>query len=262
MNSEPISITTRPRRPVRRSATSVPHLHAVHATETAEVNRGISHNLNGQRFGRKGRDTRDRIVAAARDILSQPDGASIITLSEVARQASLRIGTLYLYFANMSELVLAVLEPVMATAEDEYVHLLRDQWPTKSLDKRALGFVRAYHGFWVKHSELLHLRNTMSDGGDERMLAHRVRSALPVMRLIASQMGSQPSMQRNLATSTATALMTGLERVATVMTDSKISFVVHEPANPMGLLLQAQARLFTLAIKDQREQLSAAFPST
>lgn len=170
----------------------------------------------------------------------------------------MRIGTLYLYFADMTELVLAVLEPVMATAEDEYIHLLRDHWPDKSLDKHALNFVRAYHGFWVKHSALLHLRNTMSDTGDERMMTHRVRSAIPVMRLIASQMGSQPSMQRNLMTSTATALMTGLERVATVMTDSKIPFIVQEPANPLSLLLQAQARLFTLAIKDQREQLRLA----
>lgn len=215
----------------------------------------LSHNLNGQRLGRKGRDTRDRIIAAAQEILAEPGGSSLITLSEVARRASLRIGTLYLYFADLTELVLAVLEPVMATAEAEYVHLVREHWPDNALDKRALAFVRAYHGFWLKHSSLLHLRNTLADAGDERMMQHRVRSAIPVMRLIASQMGSQPTQQRNLVTSTSTALMTGLERVATVMTDSKIPYVVQEPVNPLALLLQAQARLFALAIKDQRDQL-------
>lgn len=242
MTAEVVSITTR-------------QIGARRRTAVAPASPAVSHNLNGQRLGRKGRDTRDRIIAAAQDILSEPNGAALITLSEVARRASLRIGTLYLYFADLSELVLALLEPVMATAEDEYVHLVRDHWPDNALDKRALAFVRAYHEFWLKHSSLLHLRNTMADGGDLRMMEHRVRSAIPVMRLIGSQMGGQPTAQRNLVTSTSTALMTGLERVATVMTDSKIPFVVQAPANPVALLLQAQARLFALAILDQREQL-------
>jgi hypothetical protein len=30
----------------------------------------VSHNLNGQRLGRKGRYTRDRIIAAVHEILS------------------------------------------------------------------------------------------------------------------------------------------------------------------------------------------------
>jgi AcrR family transcriptional regulator len=214
----------------------------------------VVHNLNGQRLGRKGRDTRDRIVAAAQEILAEPKDESLITLSEVARRASIRMGTLYLYFADLSELILAVLEPVMATIEEEYVHLVREHWPDAELNQRARQFVNAYFGFWSKHTRLLHLRNNMADRGDERMLQHRVRSAIPVMRLIVTQMNSRLTERGTIMSSTATALMTGLERVATVMTDTKVPYVINEAPNPVNLLLEAEARLFELAIRDQRQQ--------
>lgn len=220
----------------------------------APLREAVSHNLNGQRLGRKGRDTRDRIVAVATELLSEPSEDGLITLSEVARRAGLRMGTLYLYFADLSELMFAMLEPVMATAEVEYVHLLREHWSDEVLGERTLTFVTAYFGFWSKHSRVLHLRNTMADRGDDRMMQRRIRSALPVMRLIASQMGGQPTAYGNRMSSMATALMTGLERVATVLTDSRTPVVVNEPGNPLDLVLKAEARLFELGIRDQRQQ--------
>jgi AcrR family transcriptional regulator len=224
------------------------------ARRPAPLRAPVSHNLQGQRLGRKGRDTRERIIAVTIELLAEPSDDGLITLSEVARRAELRIGSLYLYFSDLTELMLAVLEPVMATAEDSYVHLLRDEWPDERLGECTLAFVSAYHEFWRKHSRVLHLRNAMAERGDERMLQHRVRSALPVMRLIASQMGTQPTPFGNRVTAMATALMTGLERFATVWTDAKVPFVVNEPGNPLDLVLLSEARLFELAIRDQRTQ--------
>ena len=216
----------------------------------------VSHNLNGQRLGRKGRETRERIIAAAAELLAEPSDDGLITLSEVARRADLRMGTLYLYFADLTELMFAVLEPVMATAEAEYVYVLREYWADEVLGERTLAFVTAYFEFWRKHSRVLHLRNTMSDRGDDRMMQHRIRSALPVMRLIASQMGSQPTVVGNRMSSMSTVLMTGLERAATVLTDSRAPVLVNEPSNPLDLVLQAEARLFELGIRDLRQQSS------
>ncbi len=223
-------------------------------TAAAAVSAEISHNLNGQRLGRKGRDTRERIISVVGQILSEQPEDGQLTLTEVARRADLRMGTLYLYFADLTELILAVLEPVMATAEGAFIHLLRDHWLDDRLGERAAAFVAAYYGFWQRHTRILHLRNTLADHGDDRLMLHRVRSALPVMRLIASQMGSQPTSHGNSMSSTATALMTGLERVATVMSEDKLPHLLNEPANPIDLLLKAEARLFELAIRDQREQ--------
>lgn len=224
------------------------------ARKPAPLRAPVSHNLQGQRLGRKGRDTRERIIAVTTELLAEPSDDGLITLSEVARRADLRMGSLYLYFADLTELMLAVLEPVMATAEESYVRLLRDPWPEDRLGECTLAFVTAYHEFWQRHTRVLHLRNSMADRGDERMLQHRVRSALPVMRLIASQMGTQPTPFGNRVTAMATALMTGLERVATVWTDTRVPLVVNEPGNPLDLVLKSEARLFELAVRDQRAQ--------
>ena len=236
--------------PIRAARSSVKR-----APKPASAREAVSHNLNGQRLGRKGRDTRERIIAVTSEILSDPADDRLITLSEVARRADLRMGTLYLYFSDLSELMLAVLEPVMAKAEQDYVQLVREYWPDAELGPRALAFVAAYHGFWQQHSRVLHLRNAMSDRGDERMMQHRVRSAIPVMRLIVTQMDSRPTEHGTLVSSTATALMTGLDRVATVITDNKLPFLIKEPGNPHDLLIKAEGRLFELAIRDQREQV-------
>ncbi len=212
----------------------------------------VSHNLAGQRLGRKGRDTRDRIIAAAHEILSEQPGPAL-TLSEVARRASLRMGSLYLYFADMTELVLAMLEPVMATAEDAYVGLVRTRWSDNELGTRTYDFVCAYHRFWTEHSNLLHLRNSMSDRNDERMMIHRIRAAQPVMRLVVEQMDGDLSDPQAPAFSMATALMTGLERVATVTTDATLPLVVRGPVwERREPLLRAEARLLELGIRDYR----------
>ena len=69
-------------------------------------------------------------------------------------------------------------------------------------------------------------------------------------------MGSQPTVSGNRMSSMSTALMTGLERVATVLTDSRVPVIVNEPSNPLDLVLQAEARLFELGIRDLRQQSS------
>lgn len=212
----------------------------------------LSHNLNGQRLGRKGRDTRDRILAATNELLAGPPDVEI-SLSAVARQASLGMTSLYNYFNDLTELLLAVLDPVMATAEDAYVTLLRTRWSDEELGDRATAFVTAYHGFWVRHSRLLHLRNSMADGQNERMVLHRVRSAQPIMRLMVEQMDGDLSRPEMPVFSMATALMTGLERVVTVTTDTALQGILNTRFSSSHVhLLTAEGRLLELGIRDYR----------
>lgn len=212
----------------------------------------VSYNLNGQRLGRKGRDTRDRIIAAANEVLAGPSDVPI-SLSAVARKASLGMTSLYLYFNDLTELLLAVLEPVMATAEECYISLLRTRWSDAELGDRTQEFVRAYHAFWVKHSRILHLRNSMADRQDERMLMYRVRCAQPVMLLLVQQMDGDLNSPGMPPFSMATALMTGLERVVTVTTDATLQNMLHARfSSTQAHLLQAEGRLLELGIRDYR----------
>ena len=212
--------------------------------------RAVSHNLNGQRLGRKGRDTRARILAVTAELLADP--TETVTLSAVARRAALGMTSLYAYFTDLTELLLAVLEPAMETAEDGYVGLLRTRWPEAELGACALELVRAYHAFWVKHSRLLHLRNSMSDQGDARMMLHRVKAAQVVMGLLAEQMDADPAQPTAPPYAMASAMMTGLERVMTVTTDANLPKLLSAPIPPRTDLLVAEARLLELGIRDYR----------
>ncbi len=211
----------------------------------------VSHNLNGQRLGRKGRDTRDRILAACGELLADDD--TPISMSAVARRASLGMTSLYNYFADLTELLLAALEPVMATAEDSYLAMLRERWPDAELSARSYDFMCAYHGFWARHSRLLHLRNTMADSRDERLLVQRVLATQPLIGLFVAQMDGTADDMRSPLRGMATVLMTGIERTVTVATDNTLTnlFGPSERRVDNHYLVPA-GRLMELAIRDSR----------
>lgn len=211
----------------------------------------VSHNLNGQRLGRKGRVTRERILAAAIELIK--DSEEPVTLARVARGASLGMTSVYNYFTDMTELLLAVLEPVMATAEDDYLSLVRERWPDEELYARCYGFVRAYHGFWARHSWLLHMRNALADQQDARMMAHRIRSSRPIVALLVKQMSDEP-IGLGPHTSMATMVMIGIERSVTLVTDKELRRLVGiEPELSEDRYLVPGARLMEFAISDARK---------
>lgn len=213
-----------------------------------------SHNLVGQRLGKKGRDTRERILAATERLLAQ-DGDSPISLSAVAREASLGMTTLYLYFTDLTELLLAVLDPIMDSAEQSYVAHLREWWPDDDLPRHCTAFVESYHAFWERHTRILHLRNSFADSNDPRMREERIEASLPVMRLLVGQMHRDPSVSRPAVASMATVLLTGLERLITVTTDVGFSKLrSDDPAAHIRNLLRAEARLLEIGIRDCRAE--------
>ncbi len=214
--------------------------------------RALSHNLNGQRLGRKGRDTRDRIIAATNELLAGSLDAPI-SLSAVARQASLGMTSLYVYFTDLTELLLAVLEPLSADAEATYLRHLRARWPDESLNAHCLEFVTALHGFWHRNSMILHLRNSMADQRDERMMIHRVQAAQPVIGLLVSQMDQDPGVPGTPAAGMATVLYTGIERVVTIATDRILPTVLPGAFSPnVRNFLRAESRLLELGIREFR----------
>lgn len=236
----------------KRTEEPVPNLSEISDSEPAG---SIGYNLNGQKLGRKGRDTRDRILAAAADLIdNEPE--TQISLSAVARNASLGMTSLYNYFSDLTELLLAVLEPVMATAEDEFVGQLREYWPDEELAERCGRFVAALYGFWDRHARLLHLRNNMADAHDHRVMMQRVQSTQPVILLLVKQMDGDLAAGDSPATAMATVLMTGIERSITVTTDDYVRTLFGTP-NPRSKehYLWPAARIMEMAIRDARLQM-------
>jgi AcrR family transcriptional regulator len=227
----------------------------VKGASSAAENQPLSHNLQGQRLGRKGRDTRERIIAAAEKLLAGPPGTPV-TLSAVAREASLAMTTLYLYFSDLTQLLIAVMDPIMASAEESYIGQLRSYWPDGVLSERCLHFVESFHAFWAKHSRVLHLRNSIADEHDERMIAVRIRFSRDLIELFVQQMDGDTAASLSPTYMMGTVLLTGIERLITVATD--VNFP-NLPADPERVrkLLAAEAHLLELAIVDGRAQARA-----
>jgi AcrR family transcriptional regulator len=222
------------------------------ATRKASA-KAVSHNLNGQKLGRKGRDTRERILTAASEILADPEAAPI-TLSAVARQVPLGMTSLYNYFSDLTELLLALLEPIMATAEDDYLNHLRVRWTDDALSEDCFTFIRNYYAFWQRNTRILHLRNSLSENnGDVRMAKHRINTGIPMVELLSFQMDADPKDVETPAYCMATALFTGIDRLVAVRTTTEWSTKVTSDFYPvLDRQLRAEARLLELAIRDVR----------
>jgi len=213
----------------------------------------VSHNLQGQRLGRKGRDTRDRILLATTRLLYCERRETPISMSAVAREASLGMTSLYNYFKDLSELLGALLEGVMASAEDAYLAPLRRRWDDGELATRCYEFVRGYQTFWETHSYLLHLRNAMSDKSDPVMTRHRIKSTQPIIGLIVEQMDGDPLAPRSRAFAMATVLMIGIERSVTISTDNDLPVkMAQNIKHDDDHFLRPCARLMEMAIRDMR----------
>lgn len=211
----------------------------------------LSYNLQGQKLGRKGRGTRERILAAAERLLAAPPDTPM-SLSAVAREASLGMTTLYLYFSDLTELLLAVLDPIYGSFERLYLADLGPRWADDALTDHCTRFVEAYHGFWEQHSRILHLRNSYADFKDPRMMAHRTRVFRPVVSLLIQQMDGDPGEIFSPTYGMAATLVTAIERLVTVSTDVDFPSVVDDPKMQVRTLLGGCARLIELGIRDRR----------
>jgi AcrR family transcriptional regulator len=215
------------------------------------------YNLLGQRLGRKGQETRERILVTALRLIETSQDAPV-TLSGVAREASVGMTTLYLYFPNLGDLVLAVLTRVMDCADSAFVDRLRVRWPDDSLLASSQGFLRAHYQFWRRHSRLLHFRNSYEDAGDARFLQYRNRVSRPLIELLAQQMDGPVALMNAPGTNCATVLVTGFERLATITTNPIFHTNlrdngVTEVATYIDDLLNAEAELMALGIRHHRD---------
>jgi AcrR family transcriptional regulator len=216
------------------------------------VSEGLSHNLQGQRLGRKGRGTRERILAAAERLLAGPPDTPF-SLSAVAREASLGMTTLYLYFSDLTELLLAVLEPIYASVEHLYQADLRRRWPDEELTGHCTRFVESYHSFWEQHSRILHLLVSLADAKDPRIMAHRSQVFRPVVNLLVVQMDGEPGDIFTPTYGVAATLVTAIERLVTVSTDVDFpNMVKDDPKAQVRTMLGGAARLLELGIRDRR----------
>jgi AcrR family transcriptional regulator len=152
------------------------------SNETASVGR----NKHGQALGRKGVESRRRLLEAGRTLLTR---AEKLTPSSVARAAGLASQTFYLYFADINELLLILAEE--ATGDmGEVMATLDGPWDPASIEQHSRRFVDAFYGFWDTHSAVLSFRNFQSDLGDPAFIQVRQEAAMPIVTSIAKRIST------------------------------------------------------------------------
>ena len=181
------------------------------------MNDSVTVNKSGQSLGRKGRRTRAKIVAGASHLLREsPMGG--LTVAAIAKEADISAPTFYLYFEDVGEVVLAILDEVSGEL-DAVLGKLEAPWPADRTYACALAFVQAYFGLWLKHGAVLRARNHLADQADPRFVNARYQSAMR----FADALGRKFHDVRRgdtgdliTAVSLSGGIITSLERVVTV----------------------------------------------
>ena len=224
--------------------------------QMAGAAQAISHNLLGQRLGRKGLETRERIIQATLRLLERP-GEPLLTMSSVAREASTGMTTLYLYFPDLGDLILAACHRVMEEANQAYMERLRDRWPDEELYDRCIDFLHAHAAFWARHARIMQMRNSYADVSDVRFVEFWNEMSCPIIELLVRQMDAGSGPRRTEALPMAGVLLIGFERLSVSLTTSNFRVAVRTAGVEDEVahgerLLSGQARLMALAIREQR----------
>jgi len=138
------------------------------------------HNLLGQKLGRKGRVTRQRIMDATLRLL-ETSFYKDLSVSEIASEAEVSNATFYVYFHDVEEVLYAC---VQAAAMDlgELHEILDSEWTAKNVRDKVKRFVDVYNELWEKHHIELRVRNLEADQGNLRFLNLRIETTRTLLQ--------------------------------------------------------------------------------
>jgi AcrR family transcriptional regulator len=210
-----------------------------------KASRKRAKNLLGQTMGRKGTETRDRLINATVDLLGKRSIRDV-SVADIAGLAGTSTAAFYIYFSDVSNAALAAAERVeQITPKIE--RLLSTRWSPVAAHTSALEFVEAYVDFASRHQAILRIRNLAADEGDKRFDEVRRQSVARVHELLTDQIecarnGLEPS-------AGASAVLALMERVAAV---SRAPLPRH---NSRKSLIAAAAFMIASALTSQNSSI-------
>ena len=166
-------------------------------------------------LGRKGLETRRRLMQAAHELLQTVSAVSL-TVTAIARQAKTSSATFYVYFDDVSDIVLALARDA-STDLDDVMAALAAWRAGLTPEDGARAFFAAYRAYWDRHRATLVTRNMEADRGDPRYLAVRSDVGLIIIRELAQViLNGHPSdaLTEDQAIGRATVIFAAIERLA------------------------------------------------
>ncbi len=179
----------------------------------------VTTNKHGQSLGRKGHETRERLMLSARKLLRSTSPVELSAMA-IARKVKLSSATFYIYFDDVRDLLLSLSED--AEREMAAVHAVLDEpWDPLRVDvEHARRVVRAHAEVWNKHREVLRFRNLEADRGDRAFENIRLRTSLRIAKRFAAHIfaarGPAEGLTEREARAEAYVLVAAMERTASL----------------------------------------------
>jgi AcrR family transcriptional regulator len=137
--------------------------------------------LDGRALGRRGQQTRARLLEATARLL-ETGGLRDLRVVDIARAVGTSPATFYQYFRDVEDAVLA-LAGEAAEDLDAVSRLLAEPWTERS----ARRIVEAFVVSWDEHRAVLRVRNLAAQEGDQRFRAVRNASLRPITEALAAR---------------------------------------------------------------------------
>ena len=153
-----------------------------------ERTRKAPQNLYGQAMGRKGNETRQRLIRATVELLEKRSIRDV-SVSDIATLAGTSSSSFYIYFADVAAAALAAAEGIeQITPEIE--RLLRLSWSKNDGQANAAALVEEYVSFSSHHHAILRIRNLSADEGDKRFEAVRHQAVSRIHGLLEARIAA------------------------------------------------------------------------
>lgn len=169
-------------------------------------------NLYGQSMGRKGSETRERLLKATVELLEKRSLRDV-SVADITAVAGTSPPSFYIYFSDVAAAALAIAETVVQITP-EIEALLSKPWTADDARANAYTLVNAYVNFASQNHAILRVRNLTADEGDRRFEEVRHKAVARIHELLTARIaatgnGMDPS-------SGASAVLALMERIAAI----------------------------------------------
>lgn len=180
------------------------------------MNTEVTTNKQGQTLGRKGLESRAKLMDAARRLLETHSPVEVTAVA-IAAEAGTSPASFYMYFDDTKDILYALSE--VAGEAMAAIHPIFDEpWVGTNLEERAMSVVQAIAQVWDEHRQILRFRNMEADRGDPRFEALRMDTYIPFIERFAQRIltinPANETRRRADAYAEATIMHAAMERLA------------------------------------------------
>lgn len=175
-------------------------------------------NLYGQAIGRKGVETRSRIMSCYLEQLKETSHYNI-RIASLCSFADVSMGTFYKYFKDLDGLAYEAVR-LQQVIPDSVWSVFKEDWTAENAFQNGCDLCERYLAYWSDNYHILNLRNQMADAGDLVMKEIRYESVVPllykIVDLISEARSSRLDFHGVNPYAAATIILSSIERMATI----------------------------------------------